>query len=126
MNFGIWKNANLVKMQSCIKSILIFPAPWISESCFKINNLNFYFHTSLWYLKKIYEGLSVKLKCPWHYSHATCLHFKFSSDNWLKRIFFIFLKFHFKVLGYFAILHLLVLNTFPYCSNFKFNHEKHW
>ena len=35
-----------------------FPAPCISEICFKIkSNLNFYFHTSFWYLKRFYEGL---------------------------------------------------------------------
>ena len=34
------------------------PAPCVSESCIKIKiNLNFYFHTSLWYLKRFYEGL---------------------------------------------------------------------
>ena len=37
---------------------LIFPAPCISESCIKIEiNLNCYFYTSFWCLKKFYEGL---------------------------------------------------------------------
>ena len=37
---------------------LSLPAPCISESCILTKiNLNFYFHTSLWYLKMIYEGL---------------------------------------------------------------------
>ena len=34
------------------------PAPCISESCIEIKiKLNFYFHTSLWCLKRFYEGL---------------------------------------------------------------------
>ena len=34
------------------------PAPWVSESCIKIKiNLNFYYHTSLWWLKRFYKGL---------------------------------------------------------------------
>ena len=43
----------------CITLIvyLSLPVPCISESCIKIKtNLNFYFHTSLWCLKKFYEG----------------------------------------------------------------------
>ena len=37
---------------------LTLPAPRISESYIKIKiNLNFYFHTSLWCLKRFYEGL---------------------------------------------------------------------
>ena len=33
-------------------------APGISETCIEIKiKLNFYFHTSLWYLKKFCEGL---------------------------------------------------------------------
>ena len=36
----------------------LLTGPFISESCIKIKiNLNFYFHTSLWCLKKFYEGL---------------------------------------------------------------------
>ena len=32
--------------------------PFISESCIEIKiELNFYFHTSLWCLKRFYEGL---------------------------------------------------------------------
>ena len=32
--------------------------PFISESCIEINiELNFYFRTSLWCLKRFYEGL---------------------------------------------------------------------
>ena len=35
-------------------SDLTLPAPFISESCVKTKiNLNFYFHTSLWYLKRL-------------------------------------------------------------------------
>ena len=37
---------------------LTLPAPCIFESCIEIKiNLNFYFHTSLWCLKRFYEGL---------------------------------------------------------------------
>ena len=40
------------------KSSLTLPTPCISESCIKIKiNLNFYFQTSLWCLKRFYEGL---------------------------------------------------------------------
>ena len=38
--------------------LLNLPSPCISESFIKIKiNLNFCFHTSLWYLKRFYEGL---------------------------------------------------------------------
>ena len=33
-------------------------------------------------------------------------------------------KFIFRALRYFIILHILILNTFPYYSNLKFKHEK--
>ena len=37
---------------------LTLPAPCISASCIKTKiNWSFYFHTSLWYLKRFYEGL---------------------------------------------------------------------
>ena len=37
---------------------LTLPVPCILKSCNKIKiNLNFYFHTSLWSLKRFYEGL---------------------------------------------------------------------
>ena len=37
---------------------LTLPVPRILESCIEIKNkLNFYFHTSLWCLKRFYEGL---------------------------------------------------------------------
>ena len=37
---------------------LTLPAPCISEGCIKIKvNLNFYFHTFLWCLKRFYAGL---------------------------------------------------------------------
>ena len=36
----------------------ITPSPCISDSSIKVKiNLNFYFHTSLWCLKRFYEGL---------------------------------------------------------------------
>ena len=39
-------------------SVLILPIPCISESSIEIKiKLNFYFHTSLWCLKRFYEGL---------------------------------------------------------------------
>ena len=35
-----------------------FPPCAFSECCIKMKtNLNFYFHTSLWYLKRFYKGL---------------------------------------------------------------------
>ena len=38
--------------------LLTLPVPFISESCIKMNiNVNFYFYTSLWCLKRFYEGL---------------------------------------------------------------------
>ena len=40
------------------RHLLTLPAPCISESCIEIKiKLNFFFHTSLWCLKKFYEGL---------------------------------------------------------------------
>ena len=40
------------------RNYLTLPAPFISESCIEIKiNLNFYFHTSLWCLKRFYEGV---------------------------------------------------------------------
>ena len=45
---------------------LTFPAPYILEGCSKINvSLNLYFHTSLWFLKRFYEGLSGLHKTFW-------------------------------------------------------------
>ena len=39
-------------------SLLTLKAPCISESCIELKiELNFYFHTSLWCLKRFYEGL---------------------------------------------------------------------
>ena len=39
-------------------SILTLKNPFISESCIEIKiEFNFYFHTSLWCLKRFYEGL---------------------------------------------------------------------
>ena len=41
--------------------ILTLPVLCISESCIEIKiKLNFYFHTSLWCLKKFYEGTTKK------------------------------------------------------------------
>ena len=40
-----------------LTSLLTLPAPCILERCIKMKiNLNFYFHTSLWCLKRFYEG----------------------------------------------------------------------
>ena len=40
------------------KELLTLKDPLISESCIEITiELNFYFHTSLWCLKRFYEGL---------------------------------------------------------------------
>ena len=61
------QNCNLItafNRQCCslsyntMKTILTIPAPCISKSCIKLKiNLNFYFHISLWYLKRFYESL---------------------------------------------------------------------
>ena len=49
---SIWAH-NLIKL-----SLLTLPTLFISESCIKIKiNLNVYFHTSLWCLKRFYEDL---------------------------------------------------------------------
>ena len=59
-NSGICLLTNLNTLHTHIKShkILALPSPCISESCIKIKiNLNFYFDTSLWCLKRFYEGL---------------------------------------------------------------------
>ena len=38
--------------------MLTLKDPFISESCIEMKiKLNFYFHTSLWFLKRFYEGL---------------------------------------------------------------------
>ena len=43
---------------SNFKQLFFLPFPCISESCIEIKiKLNVYFHTSLWCLKRIYEGL---------------------------------------------------------------------
>ena len=49
--------------------LFCLPTPCISESCIKIKiNLNFYFYTSLWCLRRFYEGLSGR--------HETCVKIK--------------------------------------------------
>ena len=47
---------NLMILSGHIGLFLILPVPCISESCTEIIKLNFYFHTSLWCLKRFYEG----------------------------------------------------------------------
>ena len=50
-------------MKEVAKILLTLPAPCISESCIKIKiNLNFYFHTSLWCLRRSYEGFKAIIK----------------------------------------------------------------
>ena len=45
---------------------LTLPALRISEICIKVkNNLNFYFHTSLWYLERFHEGFKGLYKTFW-------------------------------------------------------------
>ena len=45
---------------------LILKDPFISESCIEIKiELNFYFHTSLWCLRRFYEGLKGLPKTFW-------------------------------------------------------------
>ena len=44
--------------QCIFSNPLTLPVPCFSESCIGIKiELNFYFHTSFWYLKRFYEGL---------------------------------------------------------------------
>ena len=51
-------NIQFVTSVYAILMYLTLPIPCISESYIEIKiKLNFYFHTSLWYLKGFYEGL---------------------------------------------------------------------
>ena len=44
--------------ESDVQFLLTLPALCISENCIEIKvNLNFYFHPSLWCVKRFYEGL---------------------------------------------------------------------
>ena len=55
--FPLMANIHCFKLKF-ILNMLSLPAPCISESCIQTKiNLNFYFHTYLWYLKRFYEGL---------------------------------------------------------------------
>ena len=46
--------------------LLTRPVPCTSESCIEIKiKLNFYFHTSLWCLKRFYEGLKGLYEIFW-------------------------------------------------------------
>ena len=57
--------ASLVKAFKLCQ-ILTLPVPCISESCIKMKiNVNFYFHTSSWRLKRFYEGLRGLRKTFW-------------------------------------------------------------
>ena len=50
-------NKNLIRRDSDQPQFII-PSPCISDSSIEVKiNLNFYFHTSLWSLKRFYEGL---------------------------------------------------------------------
>ena len=45
------------------KEVLTLKDPFISETCIEIKiELNFYFHISLWCLKRFYEGLKAFVK----------------------------------------------------------------
>ena len=51
-------NIQFVTIVYAILMYLTLPIPCISESYIEIKiKLNFYFHTSLWCLKRFYEGL---------------------------------------------------------------------
>ena len=61
-DFGFEKKYVFFKMFSYsymqFSSLLTLKDPFISESCTEIRiELNFYFHTSLWSVKRFYEGL---------------------------------------------------------------------
>ena len=45
--------------------LVTLPVPFISESCMKIINLNFYSHTSFWCLRSFYEGIQGLHKTFW-------------------------------------------------------------
>ena len=50
--------SNIARNCKKLGTLLTLPASYISESCIKIKiNLNVYFYTSLWYLKRFYEDL---------------------------------------------------------------------
>ena len=51
-------NTNNLKTNKSFQNNLTLPTLRIFESCIEIKiNLNFFFHTSLWCLKRFYEGL---------------------------------------------------------------------
>ena len=81
--FHAEKNTNL-------NSYLLLPAQCISESFIKIKiNLNFYFDTFFWYLKRFYEGLkglhktfcSTSKKCKNFFSFSRSQYFLFVQDR---------------------------------------------
>ena len=56
----MWFVMQTLKKQVFFTAILTLNVPCISESCIEMKiKLNFYFHTSLWSLKRFYEGLFV-------------------------------------------------------------------
>ena len=70
-SWDFYKSFRNLVIQNTTIIFFILPAPYISESCIKIKiNLNFYFCTSLWCLKRFYEGLykrGVKKKLIWFF-----------------------------------------------------------
>ena len=55
-DYDAGKKENLESLK--LSNGLTLNVPCISESCMEIKvKLNFYFHTSLWGLKRFYEGL---------------------------------------------------------------------
>ena len=58
LEFFIWRNIYFTMLHFLLCIISTLSVPCISESYIKLKiKLNFYFHTSLWYLKRFYEGL---------------------------------------------------------------------
>ena len=59
---GPLRNVHMTWRYCTLNFELTLPAPCILESCIKIKiNLNFYFHASLWCLKRFYEDQNFKL-----------------------------------------------------------------
>ena len=57
---GCWMIISFEIISFLFAKILTLKDPFISESCIEIKiELNFYFHTSLWCLKRFYEGLGL-------------------------------------------------------------------
>ena len=58
MGWFLYDNSLRLERVNIRREIGDIPVPLISESCIETKiKLNFYFHTSLWCLKRFYEGI---------------------------------------------------------------------